>query len=191
MKQQLNKNLSSEEFLKYYYLKDELILFCREVGIYPYGSKQQLKDRIVKFLDTGEIDNNIEKKKNNNLKDIELSLDKVIEDDFICTQNHRMFFQKYIGRSFRFYVEFQNWLKNNSGKTYEEAIVAYYGILNKKKNVKSKIDVQFEYNQYIRDFFEDNKGLTLKEAIVCWKYKKSLPGNNIYDKEDLIVLERR
>ena len=36
------------------------------------------------------------------------------------------------------------------------------------------IDRQFEYNTYIRDFFEDNKGMSLDQAITCWKFKKSL-----------------
>ncbi len=39
-------------------------------------------------------------------------------------------------------------------------------ILVDKKNGKSLIDKRFEYNTYIRDFFADNKGRILKEAIV-------------------------
>lgn len=38
------------------------------------------------------------------------------------------------------------------GKTYKEAITAYYQILEDKKKGKTKIDKQFEYNTYIRDF---------------------------------------
>ena len=44
---------------------------------------------------------------------------------------------------------------------------------NKKKN-KTTIDKQFEYNTYIRDFFNKNKDKSLKQAIKGWKYKKSL-----------------
>lgn len=36
--------------------------------------------------------------------------------------------------------------KNLGGKTYAEAIAAYYQILEDKKNGKTKIDKQFEYN---------------------------------------------
>ena len=60
--------------------------------------------------------------------------------------------------------------------------------MEEKKNSKTTIDKQFEYNTYIRDFFSDNKGRTLEEAIICWKYKKSLPGHNGYEKADLKVL---
>ena len=86
-------------------------------------------------------------------------------------------------------VAFQKWLKNNTGKTYKEAITAYYQILEDKKKGKTKIDKQFEYNSYIRDFFADNKGKSLEEAIKCWKYKKQLQGHNRYEKTDLIAIE--
>ena len=54
---------------------------------------------------------------------------------------------------------------------------------------KTTIDKQFEYNTYIRDFFEDNQGRDLEEAIICWKYKKSLQGHNRYEKSDLVALD--
>ena len=50
-------------------------------------------------------------------------------------------------------------------------------------------DSQFEYNAYIRDFFADNKGKTLKDAIRCWKYKKSLKGHHQYERSDLAATE--
>ena len=76
--------------------------------------------------------------------------------------------------------------KNLDGKTYAEAIAAYYRILEEKKSSKTKIDKQFEYNTYIRDFFADNQGKSLDEAIKCWKYKKQLPGHNSYEKATLM-----
>ena len=84
---------------------------------------------------------------------------------------------------------FQKWLKSNAGRTYGEAIKAYYEIIEEKKKGKSKIDKQFEYNTYIRDFFEDNKDRSLREAIICWKYKKSLSGHNRYERSDLSALK--
>ena len=80
-------------------------------------------------------------------------------------------------------------LKSNTGKTYQEAIDAYYKILEYKKKGKTKIDKQFEYNNYIRDFFADNKGKNLEEAIKCWKYKKQLQGHNRYERADFIAIE--
>lgn len=86
-------------------------------------------------------------------------------------------------------VAFQQWLKSNKVKTYKEAIAAYYQIIEDKKKRKTKIDKQFEYNSYIRDFFADNKGKSLEEAIKCWKYKKQLQGHNCYERTDLVAIE--
>ena len=54
----------------------------------------------------------------------------------------------------------------------DNPINTYYQILEEKKKGKTTIDKQFEYNTYIRDFFENNQGRSLEEAITCWKYKK-------------------
>ena len=104
---------------------------------------------------------------------------------------HRAFFKKEIGNSFSFNVLFQQWLKANAGKTYADAVDAYYEIQKKKKTEKTSIGRQFEYNTYIRDFFADNNGKTLDDAIRCWKYKKSLKGPNHYERSDLTVLEEK
>ena len=98
----------------------------------------------------------------------------------------RQFFENEIGNGFKFKVKFQKWLKANPDKTYRDAIEAYYEIQNSKE--KTKIDKQFQYNQYIRDFFEDNKDKSLDDAIKCWNYKKGLKGHNRYEKSDLRVL---
>ena len=97
------------------------------------------------------------------------------------------FFEKEIGKGFKFKVKFQKWLKENPEKTYQDAIDAYHELQN--SNEKTKIDKQFQYNQYIRDFFKDNEGKTLDDAIKCWKHKKSLKGHNRYEKSDLEILK--
>ena len=85
-------------------------------------------------------------------------------------------------------MPFQKWLKTNEGKTYGEAVQAYHKIIEEKKRNKTEIGRQFEYNTYIRDFFADNCEKSLNEAIICWKYKKSLPGHHKYERSDLVAL---
>lgn len=184
---ELNKKLDSKTFREYYYLKEELIDFCRKNNLQTTGSKIELTDRISKYLDTGERIFKSYDTRRTKIID-EITLDSVIEDNFVCSEKHRAFYKKEIGNSFSFNVLFQKWLKSNAGKTYKDSIVAYYKILEDKKNNKTTIDKQFEYNTYIRDFFNDNKDKTLDDAIKCWKYKKSLKGHNKYEKEDLKVL---
>lgn len=185
----LEKGLDGKTFRSYYYLKEELSDFCRKNGLPVSGGKIELTDRIACFLDTGDILPAAKNKKSKAGHDVGIINESTtIEPDFVCTQKHRAFFEEKIGKGFSFYVAFQKWLKSNAGKTYGEAIAAYYQILEEKKKGKTTIDRQFEYNTYIRDFFEDNKGKSLEEAIKCWKYKKSLQGHNRYEKSDLIAL---
>ncbi|MCI6713847.1 MAG: SAP domain-containing protein [Lachnospiraceae bacterium] len=186
----LNKKLDSKTFRNYYYLKEELIDFCRENGLPVSGGKIEITDRIAHFLDTGEVLSiSITKKKAPVISGIDE--DTRIETDFVCSEMHRAFFKEHIGNSFSFNVAFQKWLKSNAGKTYKEAIAAYYDILEEKKRGKTKIDKQFKYNTYIRDFFADNQGKTLEDAIQCWKYKKQLQGHNRYERSDLVAIEEK
>ena len=193
---QLSKDLKSEDFRQYYFLKEELKDFCKNEGLKVSGSKNQLEERIIYYLDTGkslddsgslENKNNYSKSKSNKAPNPkEIRLDSILGENFKCSEDKREFFEKEIGKGFKFKVKFQKWLKSNPDKTYQDAINAYHELQN--SNEKSKIDKQFQYNQYIRDFFEDNDDKTLNDAIKCWNYKKSIKGHNKYEKSDLCIL---
>ena len=193
---QLTKDLKSAEFKEYYFLKEELKDFCKKEGLKVSGSKNQLEERIIYYLDTGKsLDNSRSIKNKNNYSKSnsnkattseEITLDSILGENFKCSEDKREFFEKEIGKGFKFKVKFQKWLKVNPDKTYQDAINAYYELQNSKE--KTKIDKQFQYNQYIRDFFDDNDDKTLNDAIKCWKYKKSIKGHNKYEKSDLDIL---
>lgn len=183
----LDIKLDSRTFKEYYYLKEELIDFCRKNNLQTTGGKLELTERIAIFLDTGERTYKTNKSRKTTINH-EITLDTIIEENFVCSEKHRAFYKEQIGNSFSFNVAFQKWLKSNAGKTYRDSIVEYYQILEDKKKNKTTIDRQFEYNTYIRDFFNDNKDKSLEQAIRCWKYKKSLRGNNKYEREDLNAL---
>lgn len=185
----LDEGLDSKTFRDFYYLKEELVAFCRKNGLPVSGGKIEITDRIACFLDTGEI-GAASKAKKKAVTTSDITENTIIEADFVCSEKHREFFKAHIGKSFSFNVAFQKWLKSNGGKTYKEAIEAYYQLLEDKKKGKTEIDRQFEYNTYIRDFFADNRGKTLEQAIRCWKYKKQMQGHNGYEKSDLVALEQ-
>ena len=187
---ELARGLDSQTFREYYYLKEELAAFCRANCLPASGGKRELTERIACFLETGKVQQPSAKRTGARKKAAsEMTRDSLIEDGFVCTEAHRAFFRKEIGKGFSFNVQFQQWLKNNAGKTYGDAIAAYDEILKAQKAGKSSIGKQFEYNTYIRDFFEDNPGKTLEDAIRCWKYKKSLKGHNRYERQDLAASE--
>nr|WP_295160992.1 DUF6434 domain-containing protein [uncultured Methanobrevibacter sp.] len=182
----LTRNLNPEEFKDYYFLKEELKDFCRAEGLNVSGSKQDLEKRIIHYLATGEELKEVHVKKIRNDSLSEISLDSKLGENFKCSEDKRAFFEREIGKGFKFKVKFQKWLKSNPDKTYADAIEAYFEIQNSGE--KTKIDKQFQYNQYIRDFFENNDGRSLDDAIKCWKYKKSIKGHNKYEESDLEAL---
>lgn len=185
----LDKNMTSATFEDYYYLKEELVDFCRKNDLQTSGGKAELTERIAVFLDTGARIYKKHPTKKTKIAD-KISLDTIIEENFVCSKTHREFFKEQIGNSFSFNVSFQKWLKSNAGKTYRNGVEAYHRILEDKKKKRTIIDKQFEYNTYIRDFFADNKDKNLEQAIECWKYKKSLKGSNKYEKIDLRILDQ-
>ena len=47
---ELNDKISVTDFQEFYWLKNELIVFCKSNGISTIGGKQELADRIIAFL---------------------------------------------------------------------------------------------------------------------------------------------
>lgn len=163
--------LDSKTFKDYYYLKEELIDFCRTNDLQTTGGKLELTERIANYLDTGKRTYKTHTDSKPKIVD-EIKLETIIEENFVCSEKHRAFYKEQIVKNFSLNVIFQKWLKSNFGKTYKDSITAYYQILEDKKKSKATIDKQFEYNTYIRDFFANNKDKGLDQAIKCWKYKK-------------------
>jgi len=185
----LNKNISSKDFSDFYWLKEELIDFCRDIGINTSASKIELSRRILKFLNTGEI---IKKRENKILKlpkaTAPITKNTILGVDKRSYKEKKNFLQLAIGKRFHFTVYLLEYFKKNTGKrTYGDLIKQWYKEQAKRENLhfKTKIAPQFEYNAYIRGFLKDNSDKTKKEAIKYWKIKKSLRGDNTYKITDL------
>lgn len=193
---QLDKNLSAESFHEYYWLKEELVSFCRKIGINCSGGKRDIAGRISSYLETGEIDTKPSRRKAKPASRFDwnhesLSVNTTISDNYKNTENVRAFFQQEIGKQFKFNTQFMNWMKMNHGKTLGDAIIEWQriAVLKKDKNHQTDIAPQFEYNRYTRDFHAKNPALTAKDAVHCWKIKRNRPGNNQYEDKDLMFLD--
>ncbi|RHW34057.1 cytoplasmic protein [Lysinibacillus yapensis] len=185
MRPELKKDLNVQDFLNFYWLKEELQTFCREHGINASGSKTEISNRIAAFLLTGEIQKTLKKRKSPSKEVIstDLNLDTVITENHRCSQAVRAFFKSQIPK-FHFSTYIQNYFRENVGKTYRDVVNAWYEEEERKKDpsYKKEISSQFEYNQFIRDYFADplNKGKNREEAIKAWNKIKELPGSNKY-----------
>ncbi|MBN2694669.1 hypothetical protein JXR93_08405 [bacterium] len=186
----LDIKTDAEIFINFYWLKNELLSFCKSHSLSTVGSKDDLTKRVYNYLKTGETITETKKKKiNKKIVNYPIQLDSIIPEGYKNDEKHRAFFKSQIGEHFKFNVTFMNWMKENSGKTYKEAISEWNRINTEGKQKKREIASQFQYNQYIRDFFKANPKAKMDDAIKCWMYKKSLPGDNKYEKEDLQHLQ--
>ncbi len=81
----LDRNLDSKTFCDFYFLKEELVNFCRENGLPVSGGKIELADRIAYFLDTGKVlPASAARKKAAAISTI--NEDTKIEADFVCSE---------------------------------------------------------------------------------------------------------
>jgi len=185
---------SGKEFRQWYWLKDELVSLCKMTGLKTTGRKSELMNRIQFSIDNeGQRQTESSKKKalsKFNWAKASLSLSTVITDNVSFGPNFRNFMKKHIGPGFSCHSDFMEWVKSNTGKTLEDSLIAYKELELRKKdpNFKREIATNNMFNQYTRDFIEDNPGAGLKEARKHWMKKKHLPtkdGFIRYDRTDL------
>jgi Domain of unknown function (DUF6434)/SAP domain-containing new25 len=178
---------SGVELKKWYWLKAELVEFCKVKSISYTGGKFVILERIADTLDGKSNESKSVKGKSTfNWAKEHLTINTIITDSYTNGQNARQFFKEHCGGKFRFSIAFMSWMKANVGKTLKDAVAEWKSSENFNKVNKSKIPLHNQYNQYIRDFFADNPGKTMEEARRFWNLKKQLPiGRHQYERSDL------
>jgi len=173
---------SGAEFMKWYWLKEELVAACAKLGLPKNGSKFELRNRLTHYLETGEVLALKSPKKDStfNWAKEELTLDTIITDNVSFGPNFRGFMKEQLGSRFSCTSEFMDWVKANTGKRLREA-VAYWKWLEGRKQdptFKRKIASHNMYSQYIRDYVEANPGTSLSDAKVEWMKDKQKPNED-------------
>ncbi|MFM9907711.1 MAG: DUF6434 domain-containing protein, partial [Chitinophagaceae bacterium] len=189
----INDIETGNQLKRWYWLKQELVDFCKLTKISYAGAKFTILERIATVLDKGiakteKISHSQKPTSKFIWSKSLLSLDTVITDSYTNGPNTRQFFKQHCGVKFHFSIPFMNFMKDNCGKTLQYAINEWQKLNEKKKdkNFKSEIPAGNQYNKYIRDFFTDNPTMTIEQARHFWKLKRSLPlGRHIYEKTDL------
>ena len=77
------------------------------------------------------------------VRQVPTSLDDRIEPNLVCSQDLRPFFEEYLGNGFRYTVRFQQWLHDNPGKTYRDAIDAYRTLARPKNDKTAELKKAF------------------------------------------------
>lgn len=201
----LDRISDAATFRDWYWLKAELVDFCRTRGLSYVGSKTEIAERIARHFESdgcsgpgappspsrGEprprgrrVTSRV------NWARLKITPETVITDSYTNGPNVRAFFQTQIGPRFRFNIAFMEWMRANCGKTMADAVQAWLAIERRRKaGEKAPIPESNQYNRYLRDFFEANPTRSLAEARICWLAKRSRRGPVRYSPSDVKVLQ--
>ncbi|HPH97808.1 MAG TPA: DUF6434 domain-containing protein [Anaerolineaceae bacterium] len=169
MRPVLNKDLSAVDFTQYYWLKEELVSFCRQAGLSTAGSKQELSGRIQRFLEGGQAaaPQTASAAPQRGSMPRHFNRQSVIGEGWRCSQALRQFFQQEIGKTFHFDGVMRDFIHQGVGRTLDEAITAWKTAQMNPE--KKEIGSQFEYNRHMRTYFQTHPGATPQEARQAWK----------------------
>jgi len=104
----IDNKINGDTFRSFYYLKEELVDFCRSNGIPTSGGKIELTDRIAYYLDTGKIlPTNIVKRVKSITTEI-INEESEIEANFVCSEKHRAFLRTKLANLFLLMWLFRN-----------------------------------------------------------------------------------
>ena len=174
----LDQHLTPDDFVSFYWLKEELIDYLREKNLSATGSKLDLTLRINQFLANGKtksltVENKISQEltRRTERMPVKLPRQSMIGSGWRCSQELRAFFEQEIGTHFHFKGYMRDFIHNGVGKTLQEAIDLWEE--ERHKPIQEKpIALQFEYNRHIREYFKTHPGAKLQDAIQDWKSKK-------------------
>ena len=170
----LARQLSATQFLRWYWLKAELVDFARSASLSGVGSKAVLSARIAAFLDGTELPPPVVQRRSNTPQLAEpLRRSTKIPPGQRSTQVLRQFFEREIGPGFRFDAAMRAFLSASQGEqTLGEAISFYHSTRSQQTK---PIDAQFELNRFTRAFYKENPTASATELRAAWRRYRSLP----------------
>ena len=185
-----DKITSFDQFIKYYWYREEISQICKSLGLEYRGTKQELNHIIEAYFKGNLIKKSPRKKVKKQVKN--MSLDSpLLECGFSCNAKFREYVAAVTGISpFKFTADMATaWRKVKSEKdgnfTIQDLLKVYYGQSDYAKYDHSVC----QWNQFLKDFCADkNSGHysnKLKVAAILWKEVRDSDQEKIYS-DDLL-----
>jgi hypothetical protein len=170
----LAPELSRAEFLRWYWLKDELALFARSAGLKATGSKALLTERIAAALDGQVFEEPAGPMPRPGSQLSEPLFNSTpIPAGQRCSQIVRRWLANEIGPAFHFDASMREYFANADGTQTMQGAIEHW---NKTRNGGPRaIDSQFEYNRFTRDWHEANPCGSRDQLLAAWNLYRSRP----------------
>lgn len=170
----LTSALTGTELRRWYWLKDELADFARQLGIRATGSKNLLTQRIAAHLDgTTFTEPTTTRSSTGAQLSAPLTPATVIPRGQRCSQVVRAWFVRQVGASFGFDAEMRDFFARADGtQTMQDALDHY---LRTRAQGSKDIGAQFEYNRFTRAWHTEHPSGTRDELLAAWHEYRRRP----------------
>lgn len=170
----LTLGLSEPEFIRWYWLKEELEAFARENNIRATGSKVVLTDRIGaalagrKFVEPTPV-----RRTGGQQLSEPLLPTTLIPAGQRSSQIVRAWMLEQIGPGFHFDAAMREFFAQSDGtKTMQDAVDHFHG--TRDQDIQS-IDGQFEYSRFTRTWHQENPEGSRDELLKAWRVYRDTP----------------
>jgi SAP domain-containing new25 len=167
----LNCQTNAQEFLRWYWLKEELIAFCRFARIPASGPKPELTVRIAAHL-AGQALSTSPRPSRNAQMPTEFTLETTIGQGWRCSLPLGVFLRAHCGRTFRFNAAVRKFVHTQVGRSLAEAVECYR-LSVAPDSPQTEIAPQLEYNRHTREFYANNPGASRQQVLEAWWARRS------------------
>ncbi|KRK63253.1 hypothetical protein FC68_GL000072 [Companilactobacillus farciminis KCTC 3681 = DSM 20184] len=192
--------MTSEVFISFYWYKTELEQICREYKLPSYGTKAELTNYIVKFLDGVPSSNiksvrKIRRDTSKKLQSKDIRLDtKLLNSGFSLNKEARKFFEEYYNvQKFSFCKSMGIKMREveKSGDTKATVADLIHVIENTEKDATpNKEEQTYQWNNFVRDFMNDELSKKykspMKVAAILWKLVRNSNQEKKYSHELMV-----
>ncbi len=171
---ELAADLSVAEFTRWYWLKDELAGFARQLGVRATGSKEVLAARIAAALAGREFIEPVALRRASGAQLTGmLSAATVVPAGQCSSQVVRAWMVEQIGPGFHFDAEMRAFFSESDGtKTMQDAVEHWHAT---RGGAERTIDQQFEYNRFTRAWHESHADGSHEELLAAWRDYRRQP----------------
>ncbi|MBD8042216.1 hypothetical protein H9638_00150 [Arthrobacter sp. Sa2BUA2] len=168
--------MSAAEFRRWYWLKEELLVFARTQGIPASGSKEILGERIAALLGgkpLPAVPAPAGRKDRVHRLVPPLTIHTVIPAGHPCSQVLREFFVNALGPGFRFDAPMREFFAGNDGTATMGAALDHWHAT--RGEAPRPIGKQFELNRFSREWHAANPSGSREQMLAAWQVHRSLP----------------